>query len=112
MSPVSSSSVRERHSCSRWKIRTYLQRAIRSQEYLLIHNFHPDRWPAGAPQQYAAAGGRLGSPHGADHDIDACPTLSYLVNHRENANVSRFFHLAVDKRPEWELFDIQTDRAV
>ena len=101
-------SARERHSCSRWNNRTYPQRAIRSQQYLLIHNFRPKRWPAGAPQKFESDG-ELGPPHGAYHDIDACPTLSYLVAHRQNPEVSRYFRLAVDKRPEWELFDIRRD---
>ncbi|MGI9429953.1 MAG: sulfatase family protein [Bythopirellula sp.] len=101
-------SARERHSCSRWQNRTYPQRAIRSQQYLLIRNFRPQRWPAGAPQKFETVG-QLGPPHGAYHDIDACPSLSYLVEHRDSPAVSQFFHLAVDKRPPWELFDIQSD---
>ncbi len=43
------------------------------------------------------------------HDIDACPSLTFLVDHREEAEVSRYFHLAVDKRPAEELFDVIND---
>jgi uncharacterized sulfatase len=47
--------------------------------------------------------------HGAYHDIDACPSLSLLVDRRDDPVISRFFHLAVDKRPEYELYDIHAD---
>jgi uncharacterized sulfatase len=101
-------SARERHSSSRWKNLTYPQRAVRSRQYLLIRNFAPQRWPAGAPQKFELDG-KLGPLHGAYHDIDACPSLTYLVEHRDTQPVSRYFHWAVDKRPSWELFDIEND---
>ncbi len=101
-------SARERHSCSRWDNRTYPQRAIRTQDYLLIHNFRPDRWPAGAPQKFNG-NGQLGPPHGGYHDIDACPSLTFLIDHRDDDRLAKYFHWAVDKRPEWELFAIKTD---
>ena len=101
-------SARERHSSSRWQNLTYPQRALRSQQHLLIRNFAPQRWPAGAPQKYETDG-TLGPAHGAYHDIDACPSLTYLVENRDMPAVDRYFHLAVDKRPEWELFDIEKD---
>jgi len=101
-------SGRERHSSSRWKNLTYPQRALRSQQYLLIRNFRPERWPAGAPQKYELDG-TLGPLHGAYHDIDACPSLSYLIENRDSQSVGRYFHLAVDKRSDWELFDVEKD---
>jgi N-sulfoglucosamine sulfohydrolase len=101
-------SARERHSSSRYDNGTYPQRAMRSDQYLLIRNFKPDRWPAGDPQKYDRPG-QLGSEHGGYHDIDACPTLTVLVNGREISGIESFFHLAVDHRPAWELFDILVD---
>jgi N-sulfoglucosamine sulfohydrolase len=100
--------ARERHSSSRYGNLAYPQRALRTHDYLLIHNFQPDRWPAGAPRKLNGDG-TLGPMHGAYHDIDACPSLTFLVNGREDPLVSRFFHLAVDKRPEFELYDIRRD---
>ena len=41
---------RERHSCSRYNNQGYPMRSIRSGNYLLVRNFHPERWPAGDPQ--------------------------------------------------------------
>ena len=123
---------RERHSSSRFNTLSYPQRAIRTQQYLYIRNFKPERWPAGAPQKYELkekktnfkgddavsslpvkpiSDTRLGDPHGAYHDIDRSPTLHFLVENREDPKIKPFFHLAVDKRPEEELYDIKTDPA-
>jgi len=101
-------SARERHSSSRYKNRTYPIRAMRTQRYLYIRNFRPKRWPAGAPQKYGS-NGKLGPMHGGYHDIDACPSLTFLIENRDKKPISRFFHLAVDKRPGEELFDITSD---
>ncbi len=111
---------RERHSSSRYHTLGYPQRCIRTHQYLYIRNFKPRRWPAGAPQKYGNGSYAkdqevidqvLGDPHGGYHDIDACPTLTYLIEHREDAAIEPFFHLAVDRRPSEELFDIQKDPA-
>src|SRR5690606_35318084 len=45
-------STRERHSSSRWNNLTYPQRSLRTDRFLYIRNFKPERWPAGAPQKY------------------------------------------------------------
>jgi uncharacterized sulfatase len=100
-------SARERHSSSRWNNLAYPQRCIRTAQYLYIRNFRPDRWPAGAPQKLN--GDKLGPMHGGYHDIDACPTLTHLIEGRDDPEIGPFFHLAVDKRPAEELFDIQND---
>lgn len=98
-------SGRERHSSSRADNLGYPGRALRTDDYLYIRNFHPERWPAGDPQT-------LGNPmHGAYHDIDSGPSLRFLVNHREHLEWGRYFHWAVDKRPSEELFDIRSDPA-
>jgi uncharacterized sulfatase len=101
-------SARERHSSSRFDNWTYPQRAMRTPQYLYIRNFKPDRWPAGDPQKFEQDG-TLGPMHGGYHDIDASPSLTFLIEKRDDPHISRFFHLAVDKRPGEELFDIQND---
>ena len=101
-------SARERHSSSRYDNLAYPQRALRTHDFLVVRNFRPERWPAGAPQKYEADG-NLGPMHGAYHDIDACPTLTFLVEHRGDPAIAPFFHLAVDKRPAVELFDVKND---
>ena len=100
--------ARERHSSSRYNNWTYPQRALRAHQYLYVRNFKPDRWPAGDPQKFEEDG-KLGAPHDAYHDIDACPSLDFLVEHRNDPEYRKYFLWAVDKRPGEELFDIKKD---
>ena len=99
---------RERHSSSRYGNLGYPQRAVRTAQYLFIRNLRPERWPAGSPRRYAEDG-TLGPMHGAYHDIDACPTMSFLVEQYDVPALSRYLHLAVDRRPAEELYDVQQD---
>ncbi len=76
-------------------------RALRTRAFLYIHNFAPDRWPAGDP---------AGSLHGAAlSDIDAGPTKRYLVEHRDDPAVRPLYDLACAKRPADELYDLAKD---
>ncbi len=101
-------SGRERHSCSRWNNLTYPIRSIRTGDFLYIRNFKPERWPAGAPQKFND-NGQLGPMHGGYHDIDAALSLTYLIENRNDPEVSKYFHLAVDHRPAEELFNVKDD---
>src|SRR5580658_7554249 len=71
-------SGRERHASSRHGDLGYPCRAIRTPDFLYIHNFHPERWPAGDPREFTDDG-RIGSMHGAYRDIDSAPSLQVLV---------------------------------
>ena len=110
-------SCRERHSSSRWDNLSYPQRCVRTSQYLYIRNFRPERWPAGAPQKFGTGGyaknaedaKKLGPMHGGYHDIDACPTMTFLIEGRDDPKLKEFLGLAVNHRPEVELFDIQSD---
>ncbi|MCH5372367.1 MAG: sulfatase-like hydrolase/transferase, partial [Planctomycetes bacterium] len=111
-------SGRERHSSSRFNSLGYPQRCIRTQQFLYIRNFRPQRWPAGAPQKFNQVvygdgdeiiESTLGPEHGGYHDIDGCPTLSFLIERRDDPEIARFLHLAVDRRPAEELFDVRSD---
>jgi uncharacterized sulfatase len=111
-------SGRERHSSSRFNSLSYPQRCIRTQNYLYIRNLRPERWPAGPAQKFGKAtynaGGEiadavLGPLHAGYHDIDACPTLTFLIENRDDPVIGPFLGLSVDRRPAAELFDIQKD---
>jgi len=97
-------SGRERHSSSRWNNLTYPIRAIRTQDYLYIRNFKPERWPAGAPEKYDN-NGELSPGY---HDIDQF-TENYVYLNRDDSEIKKYFELAVGKRPAEELFDIRND---
>lgn len=101
---------RERHSSSRFNSLGYPQRCIRTNSHLLIHNFKPERWPAGPARKLTGKpGSALGPPDGGFHDIDACPSLSFLIAQQGDPTIGEFFHLAIDRRPEYELYDISAD---
>jgi len=121
-------SGRERHSSSRYNNRGYPQRIIRSKDFLYIWNIKPERWPAGAPQRLVSDGMDDVHPmYGIDQagihqsqwaftDIDAAPTKSFIVEHRndqaltkEGVSMMDYFNWAHAKRPEYELFDISKD---
>ncbi|MGQ8337724.1 sulfatase family protein [Sunxiuqinia sp. A32] len=114
-------SGRERHSCSRYLNWGYPQRMIRSEEFLLIWNIKPDRWPAGAPQRMVqGTEDELWPMYGIDEngihhsdwaftDIDAAPTKSFIIENMEDDDIRPFFDLAVDKRSEFEFFNIKSD---
>ena len=44
-------------------------------------------------------------------DIDAAPTKSFIIEHRNDEEYDQYFELAVGKRPEYELFDVVKDPA-
>lgn len=113
-------SGRERHSSSRYENWGYPQRAIRSEDHLLIWNIKPERWPAGAPQKVSdkdstellAFNGVKDGVYQegiAFTDIDGSPSKEYLMLHADDKDVKAFYELAVGKRPEFELFDIKKD---
>lgn len=76
-------------------------RAIRTDDFLYIHNFKPERWPAGHPE---------GSYHGKSFmDIDASPTKSYLVDHKDDPDMKIYWQLSMGLRPADELYDLRLD---
>lgn len=107
-SRVSVYAGRERHSSSRYNNWTYPQRALRTSQYLYIRNFRPDRWPAGDPIVLGEDGTPLG-PHSGYKDIDACPTLDFMIAHADDPDFGKYLQFAVAKRPTEELFDIRQD---
>jgi N-sulfoglucosamine sulfohydrolase len=100
-------SGRERHSSSRHRNLSYPQRMMRRGDYLIIWSATPERYPAGAPREIVD--GELGPPHHAYYDIDDSMIKRELIAERDDPYIGRFFHLAVDKRPEWQFFNVRTD---
>lgn len=96
---------RERHSCSRHGNLGYPVRCVRSGEWLLIRNFHPERWPAGDPLAFD----RKGKTVTAYYDMDAAPSKDYLTDHRTEPGVKEYFEAAVGLRPEYELYCLTSD---
>jgi len=112
-------SGRERHSSSRYRSLGYPCRCARTDRYLYIRNFAPERFPAGAPRKYndvrfqngQPVDVQLGPKDGGYHDIDACPTLTWMIEHQEQPEVEKLLQAATGLRPAEELYDIQSDPA-
>jgi arylsulfatase A-like enzyme len=94
----------------------YPQRAIRTKDFLYVHNFAPDRWPAGDPEGLDDP--RTVPPAYEDletdtmicyADLDASPTKAWMIHHRDEAEVRRSFDLGFGKRPMEELYDLGED---
>jgi len=98
---------RERHSSSRWHNVGYPQRAIRTDHYLYIRNFAPERWPAGSPRRFE--NGVLTPMHSAYHDIDAARSMDVMTEQAGSPHFNRYLFLAVGKRPAEELYNINSD---
>lgn len=83
----------------------YPCRGIRTDRYLYIRNYRPDRWPCGTPHYKKAA-----IPGAWYADTDGGPTKRYIIEHRhDDAMHERAYRLAFAKRPREELYDVQRD---
>ena len=80
----------DRYSCA------YPARAIRTDQFLYVRNFKPQRWPVGNPEY-----GFL--------NCDASPTKSYLTALSQADPEYRYFELCFGLRPEQELYDVVAD---
>ena len=105
---------RERHSSARYNNLGYPQRSLRDGDYLYIRNFRPNLWPAGDPYglvKNAKTGKIELTDYGVFNDIDGSPSLTYLVENRNDKTIEYFLNLATAKRPTEELYNVKTDPA-
>jgi uncharacterized sulfatase len=104
---------RERHvAAAREGALPYPQRALRTQDYLYIINFKPDRWPMGDPQVITddftpTTDLMTNNTFVAFGDLDASPTKAWLVEQRTTD--SRSYAYAFAKRPYEELYVLADD---
>lgn len=84
---------KERHDLGRPNDWGYPVRAIRTPEFLYIHNYNPERWPACNPET------GLGN-------CDPGPTKDLLVKSQD-----RFYEMAFGFRPEEMLYRVDQDPA-
>jgi len=104
---------RERHVAkAREGMLPYPQRALRTEEYLYIINFAPDRWPMGNP--YNLTPDSTPEHRLLEHntfitfgDLDASPTKAWLIEHRNEEKW--YYDYAFGKRPREELYVLADD---
>lgn len=94
---------RERHAYVRQGNLSFPVRAVRNNEFLYVRNLKPDRWPAGDSN--------LVSPRTSYGDIDAGPSKQYMLQHQHDQQIAVFSKLALQRRPEEELYDLKKDPA-
>ena len=92
---------RERHANVREADLGYPVRGVRTERFLYLRNFEPDRWPAGDPPIY-------GDVDQAG-DIAGSPSKRAVVEHGGDPATERLFDLAFGKRPAEELYDLAAD---
>ena len=73
----------------------YPVRAIRTRDYLYVHNFAPDRWPAGNPETGFT-------------NCDSSPTKNLILKLHKEGN-SQYFEANFGKRPQEQLFKLSVD---
>ncbi len=87
---------KERHDVGRPDDQGYPIRAIIKGRYMYIHNYRPERWPAGNPET-----GYM--------NVDGSPTKTEIIESRHNTATSYLWELSMGLRPEIELYDIKSD---
>jgi N-sulfoglucosamine sulfohydrolase len=87
---------KERHDLGRPHDQGYPVRGIVRNEWLYLHNFNPERWPAGNPET-----GYLNCDGGA--------TKTYILNQRRVLGKQVFWQLNFGKRAGEELYHIVSD---
>ena len=108
---------RERHNAiSRQGNLPYPMRAIRTKDFLYVHNFEPDRWPVGDPRglddlqaEAPSWESLLASSRPAYTDMDGGPTKAWMIHHRADEDVQALFQIFFGKRPREELYDLRVD---
>jgi N-sulfoglucosamine sulfohydrolase len=82
---------KERHDIGRPNDWGYPARALRTKDFLYVHNFHPERWPAGNPETDFG-------------NCDPGPTKEII-----KALGGHFYDLSFGKRQPDELYDLRRD---
>ena len=93
----------------------YPQRAIRTDKYLYIRNFTPERWPLGTAPGFGVEGVMpkeellTENTFVAFADLDASPAKSYLLHHLDQPEIAAFVNNWLGQRPAEELYDASND---
>lgn len=93
---------------------SYPKRAIRTNEYLYIRNFDPDKWTTGEvtghnPEYDFAETPWPTEPGAFSFAIDPSPSKQFLRLNRDASGIKRFAKLSFPQWPKEELYDLIND---
>ncbi|MGO4294403.1 sulfatase family protein [Chitinophaga sp. RAB17] len=88
---------KERHDVGRPNDQGYPIRGIVTKDYLYIHNFKTELWPAGNPET-----GYL--------NVDGSPTKKICIEAGRSPQTARYWQWSFGKRSSDELYQLQSDR--
>jgi len=102
---------RERHvAAARADRLPYPVRALRTRDWLLVRNFHPERDPMGTPPAGPLDPRTVATDTAAVYaDMDAGPTKAWLVAHAADPAGRAYHDRAFARRPAVELYDLRGD---
>ena len=86
---------REREDVGRPGNVGYPVRTVRTDDFIYLRNFKPERWPAVDPESNYA-------------DIDDSPTKTYILEQQKKGEL-KYYNLAMGMRPAEELYRVGTD---
>ncbi len=92
---------RERHANVRKGDLSYPSRGLRTNDFLYIKNFEPERWPAGEATVHQSVG-----QYG---DVDNSITKYLILNKENKPTALDYFQLSFGKRPLEELYVLAED---
>lgn len=92
----------ERHANSRPGLVGYPRRGIRTTEYLYLHNYEDERWPAGNPPKF-------GDVDPADGKTGDGLSKDFMLAHKDDPKYAKLYREAFEKNPSEELYDIKAD---
>ncbi|MBK1875330.1 sulfatase family protein [Pelagicoccus mobilis] len=75
---------------------SYPVRAIRTKEFLYVHNIKPNLWPAGNPEY-------------GYRNVDGSPIKTYLTELKPGDADYKYYEQSFGKRPEEELYQVSKD---
>jgi N-sulfoglucosamine sulfohydrolase len=93
----------------------YPERSIRTNDFLYIRNFAPDRWPMGTPtglddpRTEPSFEALEQNTFVAFPDLDSGPTKAWMVKNRNDPQWQLHWKLGFEKRPMEELYDLRSD---
>lgn len=93
---------------------SYPARAMRTNDYLYIRNFNPEKWPTGEvvnhhPNYDFAETPWPTEPGAFSFNIDPSPSKQFLRQHVNEKSTNRFAGLAFLRHPKEELYDLAKD---